>query len=66
MRRRRIGQESFGFGGDSKGRNSSLDNLMALIDWMPIDRDVAETPKQPRENKAGHRWPCGDVVGGVV
>ena len=32
MSRRRIGQESFGFG-DRRGRQSSLDELETLIDW---------------------------------
>ena len=36
MSRRRIGQETFGFG-DSRGRQSSLDELTKLIDWTRIE-----------------------------
>jgi transposase, IS5 family len=40
MSRRRIGQEMLQFGsGPSRGR-SSLDGLEALIDWVPIARDL--------------------------
>jgi IS5 family transposase len=39
MSRRRIGQERFGFAGDG-GKQSSLDELTKLIDWMPIDRSL--------------------------
>lgn len=40
MSRRRIGQESFGFG-DGGRRPSSLDDLMTLIDWACVDRQLA-------------------------
>ena len=36
MSRRRIGQEAFGFAID-RGRSSSLDDLLKLIDWAPAD-----------------------------
>lgn len=36
MSRRNIGQEKFGFA-ISRSRSSSLDELLTLIDWMPID-----------------------------
>jgi IS5 family transposase len=39
MSRRRIGQERFGFAGDD-GKQSSLDELTKLIDWIPIDRSL--------------------------
>ena len=39
MSRRRIGQERFGFAGN-RGKQSSLDELTKLIDWMPIDRSL--------------------------
>jgi IS5 family transposase len=38
MSRRRIGQESFGFGDGRTGAGSSLDDLAQLIDWTPIWR----------------------------
>jgi IS5 family transposase len=41
MSRRRIGQESFGFGGAER-RHSSLDDLAKLIDWARVDRQLAE------------------------
>jgi len=37
MARRRIGQETFGFGVDRTGRNSALDELAGLIDWGPVE-----------------------------
>lgn len=40
MSRRRIGQESFGFG-DGGRRHSSLDDLVTLIDWACVDRQLA-------------------------
>ncbi len=54
MSRRRIGQESFGFGGDSKARCSSLDDLAALIDWLPIDRHLAVISSAAKGEPA---WP---------
>jgi transposase, IS5 family len=39
MSRRRIGQERFGFACDG-GKQSSLDELTKLIDWMAIDRTL--------------------------
>lgn len=39
MSRRRIGQESFGFG-DAGRRHSSLDDLATLIDWACVDRQL--------------------------
>ena len=36
MSRRRIGQETFGFAID-KGRSSSLDDLLKLVDWAPAN-----------------------------
>jgi hypothetical protein len=40
MSRRRIGQETFGFGSDDRG-GSSLDDLLRLVDWAPVDRYLA-------------------------
>ncbi len=37
MARRRIGQESFGFGDCRARGHSSLDDLGGLIDWLPIE-----------------------------
>lgn len=37
MSRRRIGQEKFGFAVD-RGQQSSLDKLVRLIEWAPIDQ----------------------------
>lgn len=41
MSRRRIGQESFGFG-DAGRRHSSLDDLATLIDWAAVDQRLAD------------------------
>ena len=41
MSRRRIGQETFAFGSPGVGRCSSLDDLRDLIDWAPIERQLA-------------------------
>lgn len=40
MSRRRIGQETFGFGVDV-GRCSSLDGIGQLLDWSAVDRSLA-------------------------
>lgn len=40
MSRRRIGQESFGFG-DAEHRRSSLDDLVKLIGWASVDQRLA-------------------------
>ena len=37
MARRRISQESFGFGDCRARGHSSLDDLGGLIDWLPIE-----------------------------
>ncbi|PWR17930.1 IS5 family transposase [Zavarzinia aquatilis] len=41
MSRRRIGRESFGFGGAER-RHSSLDDLAKLIDWASVDQWLAD------------------------
>ena len=41
MARRRIGQESFGFGDFRARRQSSLDDLCGLIDWAPVEHHLA-------------------------
>ena len=41
MSRRQIGQETFGFGVHGGDRRSSLDDLCALIDWVPIEHHLA-------------------------
>ena len=41
MSRRRIGQETFGFG-DSRGRQSSLDELAKLIDWTRVEAQFVD------------------------
>lgn len=41
MARRRIGQESFGFGDFRARRHSSLDDLCGLIDWAPVEHHLA-------------------------
>ena len=38
MSRRRIGQESFGFENGGARRQSGLDDLAGVIDWVPVDR----------------------------
>lgn len=53
MARRRIGQQSFGFGND-KGHSSSLDELARLIDWAPIDRCLADISNARKGEPA---WP---------
>lgn len=41
MSLRRIGQEAFSFGSSHNGRRCSLDELHDLIDWAPIERQLA-------------------------
>jgi IS5 family transposase len=41
MSQRWIGQETFAFGSSGVGRGSSLDDLRNLIDWLPIERQLA-------------------------
>jgi len=37
----RIGQESLGLGDRNGGCGSTLDDLAAVIDWAPVERDLA-------------------------
>lgn len=53
MGRRRIGQERFGFAVDG-GKQSSLDELAKLIEWMPIDRSLSVISCAARGEPA---WP---------
>lgn len=53
MSRRRIGQESFGFG-DTQRRPSSLDDLATLIDWAPVDEALRTISCATRGEPA---WP---------
>ncbi len=53
MSRRRIGQETFGFG-DSGGRQSSLDELKKLIDWTRVEVKLADISSSA---KGGPAWP---------
>ncbi len=41
MGRRRIGQERFRFVAERSGRRSCLDDLVALIDWVPVEHHLA-------------------------
>ena len=51
---RRIGQETFGFGDDRDRRLSSLDNLLGLIGWSPVERHLADISCAARGEPA---WP---------
>jgi IS5 family transposase len=53
MSRRRIGQETFGFG-DSRGRQSSLDELTKLIDWTCIEARLVDISSSAKGEPA---WP---------
>ena len=53
MSRRRIGQESFGFGRNGR-RSSSLDDLVKLIDWSAIECHLADISNAPKGEPA---WP---------
>lgn len=53
MSRRRIGQESFGFG-DAGRRHASLDDLLKLVDWEPVGRRLAGISGAARGEPA---WP---------
>jgi hypothetical protein len=53
MGQRRIGQESFRF--DARGeRQTNLDALSCLIDWVPAD--LVLSPRYPAA-KGGKAWP---------
>ena len=54
MSRRRIGQESFGFGDPRRGGGSSLDDLAQLIDWAPVDQALGEISSAAKGEPA---WP---------
>jgi IS5 family transposase len=54
MARRRIGQESFGFGDGRRGAGSSLDDLAGLIDWAPVEQALAGISNAARGELA---WP---------
>lgn len=53
MSRRRIGQEAFGFSVDRHGA-SSLDDLVGLIDWAPIDQALVVISSAAKGEPA---WP---------
>lgn len=53
MSRRRIGQEAFGFGSDDRG-GSSLDDLLRLVDWAPVDRHLGVISNAAKGEAA---WP---------
>ena len=54
MGRRRIGQESFGFGDERGGRQSSLDELLTLIDWSAAERALVDVSCAAKGEPA---WP---------
>ena len=54
MSRRRIGQESFGFGESGRGARSSLDDLAGLLDWAPVEVALSEISSAARGEPA---WP---------
>lgn len=54
MSRRRIGQESFGWGGSGSERASSLDGLHDLIDWAPIETHLSPISSAAKGEPA---WP---------
>ena len=54
MARRRIGQESFGFGDDRRRAGSSLDDLAGLIDWAPVEQALAGISNAAKGEPA---WP---------
>jgi transposase, IS5 family len=53
MSRRRIGQETFGFGG-RRERQSSLDELAKLIDWSLVERRLVDISSSAKGEPA---WP---------
>lgn len=54
MTRRRIGQESFGFGDDRSGRASPLDRLASVVDWSRVERHLADICSAAKGEPA---WP---------
>jgi transposase, IS5 family len=54
MSRRRIGQEAFSFGSPGVGRRCSLDDLNDLIDWGPIEQQLAIVSSSAKGEPA---WP---------
>ena len=63
MAHRRIGQEVFRFGAKVE-RQTSLDEIAALIDWSAADRLLAPLYPAAKGEKA---WPpSGDVQGALA
>jgi transposase, IS5 family len=54
MSLRRIGQGAFSFGSSDTGRRCSLDELHDLIDWAPIESQLAVVSCSPKGEPA---WP---------
>jgi IS5 family transposase len=54
MSRRRIGQESFGFGNRRGTRGWPHDDLAELIDWAPVDRAFSDISNAVKGEPA---WP---------
>src|SRR3569832_2174874 len=42
MARRRIGQDMLVFSSESAGRQSTLDKLLDLIDWVPVEHHLRD------------------------
>jgi len=58
MVRRQIGQEFFRFAVVRGGGRSSLDDLLDLIDWVPIERHLETISCAAKGEPPGRRWPC--------
>jgi IS5 family transposase len=54
MGRRRIGQETLGFITERGGRHCCLDDLVTLIDWVPVERQLGVIPCAAKGEPA---WP---------
>ena len=54
MGRRRIGQETLGFVTERGGRHCCLDDLVTLIDWVPVERQLGVIPCAAKGEPA---WP---------
>ena len=52
MARRRIGQATLVFSSVGAGRQSTLDMLLELIDWVPVEYQLRDIPPAARGEPA--------------
>jgi hypothetical protein len=58
MARRRIGQDTLVFSSEGAGPQSTLDRLLDLIDWVPVEHLLRDISCAAKGEPAGRPWRC--------